>query len=220
MASVQYGGEIDLAPFQCTDISQGSRISRVCYDAENKYLLIRVGQTYHQFCEIEAGTATRFLASPSLDHFFESIIEDSHGCRPENVPKYDKAPTAQLLPSSIPAHAESQEAALLPEHSKENGVVVVVLSAQDALYLPTPARCEPHDSVVFSLLPDTDPLAFESYKHVLGQALAYPTAKSALADARQFDEPVTVVVKCDRPANKPAPVHNSKTLEARMEPGP
>ncbi len=92
MAAVQHGDEIELTPFQCTEIPQGSRISRVCYDEVNRYLLVRVGQTYRQFCEIEAGTATRFLASPSIDHFFKSIIEDSHGCRPGNMPKYDQGP--------------------------------------------------------------------------------------------------------------------------------
>jgi hypothetical protein len=92
MASVQYGGEIDLAPFQCSNISQASRISRVCYDQVNKYLLVRVDKTYRQFCDLEASTASRFLASPAMDRFFTSIIEDRHGCRPGNMPKYDQAP--------------------------------------------------------------------------------------------------------------------------------
>ena len=53
VVSVKYGGEIDLAPFHCTDISKGRRISRVCYDLANKYLLIRVEQSYQQFCEVD-----------------------------------------------------------------------------------------------------------------------------------------------------------------------
>ena len=94
VVSVKYGGEIDLAPFRCSDISKGRRVSRVCYDVGNRYLLIRVEQSYQQFCEVDAGITDRFLSSPSTDHFFKSIIEDRHECRPGNMPKYDPVPQA------------------------------------------------------------------------------------------------------------------------------
>jgi hypothetical protein len=56
---------------------------------------------YRQYCEIEPGTTARFLASPSVDHFFESIIEDQFLCRPENLPKYQtpQPPAVPVAPS-------------------------------------------------------------------------------------------------------------------------
>jgi hypothetical protein len=93
VVSVKYGDEIDLAPFRCSDV-EGHRVSRVCYDAANRYLLLRVGQNYRQFCEVDAAITNRFLSSPSMDRFFESIIEDRHECRPGNMPKYESVPQA------------------------------------------------------------------------------------------------------------------------------
>jgi hypothetical protein len=86
--SVEHGDEIDLAPFQCTDLPQGRRLNRACYDAANRYLLVAIDGKYRQYCEIESGTLERLLGSHSIDHFFTSIIEGRFGCRPDNLPKY------------------------------------------------------------------------------------------------------------------------------------
>jgi hypothetical protein len=111
MITVKYGGEIDLAPFQCTDISQRGRIGHVCYDDANRYLLIKLDQSYHQYCEVEAGTVQRFLASHSINHFFKTKIENRHSCRPENLPKYEQAqsPSTILAPSASLAEAVPSE---------------------------------------------------------------------------------------------------------------
>jgi hypothetical protein len=93
VVSVRYGDEIDLAPFRCSDV-KGRRVSRACYDAANRYLLIRVEQSYRQFCDVDAAITDRFLSSPAMDRFFESIIEDRHECRAGNMPKYEPVPQA------------------------------------------------------------------------------------------------------------------------------
>ena len=111
--SVQHGEEIDLAPFQCTDLPQESRLDRVCYDGASKYLLVRMDQTYRHYCGMEAGTVTRFLAFPSIDHFFETVIEDQFGCRPENIPKYQTPQPPSALSTQperkIPLSSSSEQ---------------------------------------------------------------------------------------------------------------
>jgi hypothetical protein len=52
--SIQHGEETGLTPFKYTDLPQGGRVDRICYDGANKYLLFRVGQKYRQYCEIES----------------------------------------------------------------------------------------------------------------------------------------------------------------------
>ena len=96
VVSVQYGDEIDLAPLSCSAV-KGRRISRVCYDAANRYLLIREGQSYRQFCEVDAAITDRFLSSPAMDRFFRSMIEGKYDCRPGNMPKYEPVPQAVLI---------------------------------------------------------------------------------------------------------------------------
>ena len=48
---VKYRGEIDLTPFDCTDISRSSFIRRVCYDRRNEYMLISLNGTFYHYCE-------------------------------------------------------------------------------------------------------------------------------------------------------------------------
>ncbi len=105
--SVNYVGEVDLAPFHCTDVSQGGRISRICYDGAQRYLLVRLKELYHHFCEIEAGTVERFIASYSIDHFFKVIIENRHNCRPATVPKYEQRPQPQPALAAPPSRSPS-----------------------------------------------------------------------------------------------------------------
>jgi hypothetical protein len=86
---VEFRGDIDLEFFQCTDIAPGGRIRRVCYDGANRYLVIKRDETWRHYCEVEAGTAARFIASPAIERFYGSVIENRHDCRPATVPKYE-----------------------------------------------------------------------------------------------------------------------------------
>ena len=107
--TVERSGEIDLAKFRCTDISQRGRISRVCYDGAFQYLLIRVDERYHHYCGIEGGTLERFLTSVDVDHYFGAIIENKHICRPDTVPKYP-APASVTPPKQARPAASSPSA--------------------------------------------------------------------------------------------------------------
>jgi hypothetical protein len=44
--TVKYRGDVDLAPFECTAVTNSSFVRRVCYDERNEYMLIQLGPSY------------------------------------------------------------------------------------------------------------------------------------------------------------------------------
>jgi hypothetical protein len=70
-------GAIDLAPFACTDTPRSSIVQRVCYDAARRYLLINIGGSYRDYCELPAATFNAFVAAPSMGRFYKQNIEGS-----------------------------------------------------------------------------------------------------------------------------------------------
>ena len=75
-------GTIDLAPFACTDTPRSSVVQRVCYDHARRYLLINVGGSYSDYCELPMATFTAFVAATSMGQFYRQHIEGSDGHQP------------------------------------------------------------------------------------------------------------------------------------------
>ena len=67
-------GEIDLAPYACTDTPRSTIVQRVCYDAARSHLLVNVGGTYSQYCRLPASTFDAFVVAPSMGQFFRQHI--------------------------------------------------------------------------------------------------------------------------------------------------
>ena len=44
---VKYRGPVNLAPFDCVDVSRTSFINRVCYDNREQYMVIYLNGTYY-----------------------------------------------------------------------------------------------------------------------------------------------------------------------------
>lgn len=91
--SVKYRGPVDLANFDCTGELDSSVVQRVCYNAPNAYMLIRLKQTWYHYCQIDKGTVDDLLAAPSKGRFYSSRIKDSatggkFGCRDKPVPQF------------------------------------------------------------------------------------------------------------------------------------
>jgi hypothetical protein len=86
-AYVKYRGEVDLKPFQCTDIARSSFIRRVCYDARNDYMLISLNGTFYHYCEIDSGTVTALLNAPSMGRFYNTNIKGNFDCRVHQAPE-------------------------------------------------------------------------------------------------------------------------------------
>jgi hypothetical protein len=84
---VKYRGEVDLARFECTEVTRSSFIRRVCYDVRNDYMLISLNGTFYHYCEIDAGTVSALLSAPSMGRFYNASIKGNFDCRVNRVPQ-------------------------------------------------------------------------------------------------------------------------------------
>jgi KTSC domain len=67
-------GEIDLAPFACTDTPRSTVVQRVCYDGARRHLLVSVGGAYSEYCGMPAATFDAFVTAPSMGQFYRQRI--------------------------------------------------------------------------------------------------------------------------------------------------
>ncbi len=90
---VKYRGPVDLKPFVCQDVTRSSFINRVCYDANEKYMLIQLKATYYHYCELPQAILTALLNAESIGKFHNANIKGSgsdgpYDCRTHRFPKY------------------------------------------------------------------------------------------------------------------------------------
>ena len=85
---VKYRGTVDLAPFKCTWIDRSSFIRRVCYDAANSYMVVKLNETYYHYCDIDGATVDAFNAADSMGRFYNASIKGYFDCRTGHVPTY------------------------------------------------------------------------------------------------------------------------------------
>ncbi len=67
-------GRIDLATFECRDITRSTVLQRVCYDRARQDLVVAVKGDYHRFCGVETDTVERLLGAASMGWFFNQNI--------------------------------------------------------------------------------------------------------------------------------------------------
>ena len=87
-ADVKYRGEVNLAPFECTDINRSSFVRRACYDRGNSYMLINLRGIYYHYCEIDGETVAGLLNADSIGRFFNANIKGHFDCRTHHIPNY------------------------------------------------------------------------------------------------------------------------------------
>lgn len=74
--NVQNRGDVDLAPYTCTDITRSSVIDRVCYDAPKQQAILQVRSIYRQYCDVPLVTLEALLNAPSMGQFYRARIEN------------------------------------------------------------------------------------------------------------------------------------------------
>jgi hypothetical protein len=87
--TVKYRGEVDLSHFSCQTVERSSVVRRVCYDADNAYLLISLRGTYYHYCGIDPETVRLLLASSSVGRYYNASIKGRFDCRISPPPTYD-----------------------------------------------------------------------------------------------------------------------------------
>jgi hypothetical protein len=83
---VKYRGPVDIAAFKCTSIDRSSFIRRVCYDAANSYMVVKLNETYYHYCDIDSTTVDAFNTAASMGRFFNDAIRGHFDCRNGHVP--------------------------------------------------------------------------------------------------------------------------------------
>lgn len=79
---VRSRGSVGLGDFECRDIKRSSIIERVCYQHNQRYLVVNVKGTYRQYCDVPISTYVAFMGAFSMGHYFEREIElRSNGAR-------------------------------------------------------------------------------------------------------------------------------------------
>jgi hypothetical protein len=58
----KYGECIPADQFECTEMDRSSVVTRVCYNAPNEYMIIRLKTVDYHYCAIDAGAV-----APSMD---------------------------------------------------------------------------------------------------------------------------------------------------------
>ncbi|WP_375413624.1 KTSC domain-containing protein [uncultured Bradyrhizobium sp.] len=71
---VEQRGAVDLKPFVCQDITRSSLISRVCYDAANRTMIVQSNAAASQYCGVAAATLDTFLNAPSMGHYYNAKL--------------------------------------------------------------------------------------------------------------------------------------------------
>jgi KTSC domain len=89
---VKYHGPVLLDAFACADVRESSDVSRICYDAAARYMVIRLKTTYYHYCEIDAATVRGLETASSKRQYFETRIRGSgkdgpFDCRTHAIPK-------------------------------------------------------------------------------------------------------------------------------------
>ncbi|MCP4618586.1 MAG: KTSC domain-containing protein [Bradyrhizobium sp.] len=67
-------GEIDLAPFNCTDTPRSTVVQRVCYDEARRHLLVNVSGAYSEYCRLPAATFAALIVAPSMGQYLRQNI--------------------------------------------------------------------------------------------------------------------------------------------------
>jgi KTSC domain len=94
---VKYRGLLDLAPFDCTDVTRSSFIRRVCFDKAKSYMLISLNGTYYHYCAIPTTTVEDLMDAESMGRFFNEQVKGRFDCRLNPVPKYWGGPVTRFL---------------------------------------------------------------------------------------------------------------------------
>ncbi len=91
--TVKYGGQVPLDTFDCQDVIDSSLVNRVCYDADESYMVILLQSTYYHYCEIGPEVVNGLLAASSKGKFYNARIKGTgidgpYDCRTHRVPTY------------------------------------------------------------------------------------------------------------------------------------
>ena len=89
----KFRGVVPLDTFKCEATKQSTLVNRVCYDADQNYMIIQLQGVYYHYCEIDPVTVGNLLSAGSLGRYYRAHIRGSDNdgrfdCRRQRVPEY------------------------------------------------------------------------------------------------------------------------------------
>jgi hypothetical protein len=84
--SVKYQGPVDLESFTCTGIVS-SFVHRICYQPEQRYLVVLLNQVYYHYCRIPSQVVSQWLNAYSKGRFYNGSIKGNFDCRLGGIPE-------------------------------------------------------------------------------------------------------------------------------------
>jgi KTSC domain len=83
---VRHRGRLSLDDFDCSAV-ESSFIRRVCYDEENRYMLIQFGSVWYHYCNVPVEMVTGLLEAESAGRYFNANVRGRFGCRANQAPR-------------------------------------------------------------------------------------------------------------------------------------
>ena len=83
---VKYHGVVPLNSFYC-EYTRSSFVNRICYQQQNKYVVVQLNGTYYPFCGVPFNAVKDWLNSYSKGSFYNSYIRGTFDCRVNNTPQ-------------------------------------------------------------------------------------------------------------------------------------
>ena len=81
-------GPVDLSHFKCESITGSPSIERLCYDAKENYVLVKLRDGYYHHCGVPASVVADWRKAESMGRFYSFYVKWVFDCRESRVPSY------------------------------------------------------------------------------------------------------------------------------------
>ncbi len=61
---------------------------RLCYDAEQEYVIVNLTGTYYHYCEVPQNVVNAWRAAESMGQFYNAAVKGRYDCRVLRMPAY------------------------------------------------------------------------------------------------------------------------------------
>ena len=80
--------KVDNQQLKYQSIQSSSLVKDMYYDSANKYLIVKLKETYYHYCGISPNIVSNWINSSSLGSYYLYEIKGNYDCRIYPVPKY------------------------------------------------------------------------------------------------------------------------------------
>jgi len=85
---VKARGEVDLAPFRCVNVARSANVKRVCYDAQEEYVLVSLKGIWYHFCGVPPAAVDSWKKASSKGRYYNDNILGHYDCSVAHAPTY------------------------------------------------------------------------------------------------------------------------------------